>query len=454
MHPEKQKLFALSRQLAFAKEIAEQCFLQGVTRKSTLNSSRLLPALSAEFIALSEEQQLSCFLLAGRIIKRGLPIVLWNGGNISLESTSPTDASLLAPVECLSLAKLQERLHELQAHKELPVLFFVDQLFHDLHKQSLRKMFLPQSHIVEIEATETKKNLDIIFQVLAYIEKLENHPQLFVSLGGGICSDITGFIGGLCNTDFMVVPTTYLSAVDAGQGGKTGVNFPPFGKNQIGLFAGAQRFFLCEDFFNTMHHAEKISGFCEALKHCVLFGKQPPKVDVAKNFTLSSEFLLWNLHAKSLVVKWDQKETNGLRLLLNFGHTIGHVWEGLSEAGFATKIPHGAAVALGVLFLHSKHWMATLPEDVLELFQKSVQFFNPQITLNQDTQQLFLQLIRGDKKNSNSASVIFVTPTWGCLAPLETEDFQLQGMQVERYQRAAEPNTVWQEFHDFCKEFL
>ncbi len=188
-----------------------------------------------------------------------------------------------------------------------------------------------------------------------------NRDTCLIALGGGVVSDLAGFIAATYCRGIPVIylPTTLLAMVDASVGGKTAVNTAR-SKNSIGVFYQPKAVFMDIDFLQTLSYGEIKNGLSEILKHALIqdkvqfqrlieFRKKHPE----KNWLLSdSTWLLETIAAsvqiKKNIVEQDEKEL-GLRKILNFGHTIAHVIELLSDY----QIPHGQAVAVG-LYLESE----------------------------------------------------------------------------------------------------
>lgn len=208
----------------------------------------------------------------------------------------------------------------------------------------------------EHKTRQTKALLEDQLQRAGY-----NRDTCIIAVGGGVVCDLAGFIAATYNRGVPViyVPTTLLAMVDASVGGKTGVN-TPLAKNSIGAFCQPKAIYMDIDFLKTLPDNELKNGLAEMVKHgliqdkmqfqgFVAFRKQHPE----ERWLLSDapwllESIAASVNIKKAVVVCDEKETKGLRQILNFGHTIGHAIEQLS----AYQVPHGQAVALG-LYLES-----------------------------------------------------------------------------------------------------
>lgn len=207
-----------------------------------------------------------------------------------------------------------------------------------------------------IPAGEQYKNLQSIERVYdtALTNRLERSSTL-VALGGGVIGDMTGFTAAtwLRGVNFVQVPTTLLAMVDASVGGKTGVNHPQ-GKNLIGAFYQPKLVAIDPDVLKTLPAKEFRAGMAEVIKYGViwdedLFTKLERAEAIDSFTTINPEFLqtilVRSCQAKADVVGQDEKEA-GLRAILNYGHTIAHAVESLTDY---QQFVHGEAVAIGMV---------------------------------------------------------------------------------------------------------
>ena len=211
--------------------------------------------------------------------------------------------------------------------------------------------------LLVIEAGEDQKTPATVAQIhdAAFAQKLER-GSLFVALGGGVVGDMAGFAAAtwLRGIAVVQVPTTLLAMVDASIGGKTGVNHPG-GKNLIGAFHQPRLVLVDPSTLATLPEREFRAGMAEVIKYGVigdatLFGELEEAGErLASMGTLPAELLQSILErsaaAKAKVVAADERE-GGLRAILNYGHTLGHVVEAL--CGYGTYL-HGEAVAIGMV---------------------------------------------------------------------------------------------------------
>jgi 3-dehydroquinate synthase len=188
----------------------------------------------------------------------------------------------------------------------------------------------------------------------AFLDAGADRSTVVVALGGGVVGDLAGFVAAtlLRGLPFVQVPTTVLAMVDASVGGKTGVNLPR-GKNLVGAFHQPKLVWIDAALLRTLPPRQRAAGTAEVVKHAAirdarLFARL--ERDIERFLALEPEVLVplleRNCEIKAEVVSRDERET-GLRMLLNFGHTLGHAIEALS--GYR-RILHGEAVSMGMVF--------------------------------------------------------------------------------------------------------
>ena len=199
------------------------------------------------------------------------------------------------------------------------------------------------------EQAKTLKNVQACYDQLAK-HRLER-GSFVVAMGGGVVGDLGGFVAAtyLRGIDFVQVPTTLLAQVDSSVGGKVGVNLPA-GKNLVGAFY-QPKLVLCDlDTLGTLPSREFRAGLAEVIKYGIIYDaklfrrleRDLPKLLAQDTATLSA-VIARCCQIKAEVVGQDEKEA-GLRAILNFGHTIGHGLEAISQYG---KYLHGEAISIG-----------------------------------------------------------------------------------------------------------
>jgi 3-dehydroquinate synthase len=228
-----------------------------------------------------------------------------------------------------------------------------------------------------------------------------------INLGGGVVGDMGGFCAATFKRgiDFIHVPTTLLSATDASIGGKQGVDLDGL-KNVIGVFRQPAAVYIDPQFFETLPRRELRSGIAEVLKHGAIAGGE--FWDLLKN-AASLEDMDWSsllprsIEVKVRVVEQDPLE-QGLRAVLNFGHTIGHAIETL-WMGRAHPLTHGEAVAIGMC---CESWLSEWQTETqtrpryAELAALIARFYDRQPRVAAEADAIW-SLMQNDKKNQSGA---------------------------------------------------
>ena len=210
--------------------------------------------------------------------------------------------------------------------------------------------------ILEVDPGEGSKSIEVAAQLWkAMIELNGDRKSLLINLGGGVITDLGGFIASTFKRGIQAihVPTSLLGMIDAAIGGKTGINLDHH-KNQVGTFDMNIETLVCPEFLETLPQTELLSGFAEMIKHGYVSGQkhltQIASVSTPTTASLA-HFINDSIATKTGIVEMDIKE-GGERKKLNFGHTIGHAIEAYSHE-INQPLTHGHCVALGIM-LESK----------------------------------------------------------------------------------------------------
>jgi len=206
-------------------------------------------------------------------------------------------------------------------------------------------------YLLKIPPGEKHKTLSAAAAVYDKLIDLKiSRDALFIALGGGVIGDLAGFVAAtyMRGVDLIQVPTTLLAMVDAAIGGKTAVDHRK-GKNLIGVFYQPKMVLIDINTLNTLPGKELKNGLAEVLKYGVIresgiFRMLEGNPKVTPAFWEKLVYLCAKI--KAVIVSKDEKETTGLRMILNFGHTIGHAVESLTKYKATT---HGEAVGFGTV---------------------------------------------------------------------------------------------------------
>jgi 3-dehydroquinate synthase len=239
------------------------------------------------------------------------------------------------------------------------VFIVTDQNVEPLYGQKVFRSLASSGFRVEchvVPAGEESKSIETASVLYTHLLRFQlKRDGWIVALGGGVVGDLAGFAAAtyLRGVPFVQIPTTLLSQVDSSVGGKVGINHP-MGKNVIGCFYQPQFVIIDPDALNTLDRRERWSGLAEVVKYGLiadeaLFNLLETNISDMANpiATKSLEDVLFRCcQIKADVVQKDETE-NGLRRILNFGHTLGHAVEVLGDFHL---FRHGEAVVAGMLW--------------------------------------------------------------------------------------------------------
>lgn len=261
-----------------------------------------------------------------------------------------------------------------------------------------------QIEIIEIESGEINKNLETCIGVWNAITELGgDRKSILITLGGGVITDLGGFVASCFKRgiDFVNIPTTLLSMVDASVGGKTGVDLGVL-KNQIGLFANPQMVIIDDTYLSTVSQREIKSGTAEIIKYGLTYDINLfNQIKDNKGLDISS-LIFRSIEIKNEVVLKDPKEKH-LRKILNFGHTLGHAIESFYlESEDKENLTHGEAIAIGMVcecYMASK--LLELPIEKVNAVKNVITSIYSKTNLFQEDFPSILNLLKHDKKNVN-----------------------------------------------------
>lgn len=281
-----------------------------------------------------------------------------------------------------------------------------------LHLETLKsKIEADELFVVTIADGEEFKNLLTVENILNELfEHQLDRKSLLIALGGGVIGDMTGFTASLYQRGigFVQVPTTLLAQVDASVGGKTGVN-NAYGKNLIGAFYQPEAVYIDTEFLKTLPAREFSAGIAEIVKMAVMFDKA--YFDFLMNADFQDKQMLEkaierSVELKSEVVNLDEKES-GIRAVLNYGHTFGHVVE--YETAYKTYV-HGEAVAIGMMMANALAVeLGMMQQDEMDLVTTFLQKHNLPISYEIKEVDAFYDKFFLDKKTANN-KLKFILP--------------------------------------------
>lgn len=275
-----------------------------------------------------------------------------------------------------------------------------------LHEYLESQGFVTNS--LSIKFSEKLKTHNTVSKIYNWLADMKAERKDFIiSMGGGVAGDIIGFAAStyLRGIPFIQIPTTLASMTDAAIGGKVAYNLPE-GKNLVGSFYQPKLVFEDLDFLDTLPKREKTSGWAEAIKHSLI-----QDYDLYKEFNenyeniykldneYSAEILKKSVAIKAKIVSNDEFERGDERIKLNYGHTVGHAIEKISNYN---QYLHGEAVSIGMMVAAKISMrMGYISSQEVEQQQKILLKYNLPVKLKDIDVDSILEAIKMDKKNSN-----------------------------------------------------
>lgn len=244
------------------------------------------------------------------------------------------------------------RLFSLEVYSKIAVV--TDANAREKLAKTISSCFSNNISIITIPSGEKAKSIKSVSEIWKEMVRLGlDRKSLLINFGGGVVMDVGGFAAStyMRGIDFLNIPTTLLSQVDASVGGKVGIDFLGI-KNLAGTFDQPKVVIIDVETLLTLPKREFLSGFAEIIKHGLIkdkkyFEKVASKHPLKFNLRELIDIINRSCEIKAEIVESDEKEA-GPRKLLNFGHTIGHAIEAIS---LQTKTPllHGEAISIGML---------------------------------------------------------------------------------------------------------
>lgn len=264
---------------------------------------------------------------------------------------------------------------------------------------------LSQAPVFTVRAGDIHKNIDEVVTLwTALSEGGASRNSLLLNLGGGMITDMGGFVGATFKRGIQTIniPTTLMASVDAAVGGKTGINFAGL-KNEIGSFYPPLAVFIYNEFLRTLDQDNILSGYAEMIKHALISSKEVYSAVLAFDPIQPDPEELDKLVEQSVAIKEEIVEADpkerGIRKALNLGHTIGHAYESLSFRK-QTPLLHGHAVAAGLVSeLFLSHKICGFPMQMLSQVVYYLKEYYPPFHHNCDDYDELIELMSHDKKN-------------------------------------------------------
>jgi len=259
--------------------------------------------------------------------------------------------------------------------------------------------------VPEGETSKTLKQAELIYDKL--LELKCDRKSVLVALGGGVIGDLVGFVAATYQRGipFVQVPTTLLSQVDSSVGGKTAVNHPK-GKNMVGAFYQPCLVTADLDTLQSLPKNEFRAGLAEVIKYGVIYDAslfEYLEKNTEKILRLDKECLAHIIKTscaiKAQVVEKDERESH-YRMILNFGHTLGHAIEALTKY---SQFIHGEAVAIGMVYAAKlSQQLGKCPEEIPKRIMELVKKCGLPVDLPDLDPQAIVESLYHDKKTMNN----------------------------------------------------
>ena len=282
--------------------------------------------------------------------------------------------------------------------------FIIDQNVYDLYREELQD--IPTERLFLFNAIEENKTFDYVKKVYDFlISRSIKRNSTFISIGGGITQDITGFVASTLyrGLNWIFVPTTFLAMTDSCIGSKTSINYEKY-KNLMGTFYPPSEIYINKDFLLTLSELDFYSGIGETIKFQLMEESYPKDFNEILNKiqnTVSdnnfrNQIIHENMSIKKSYMEGDEFDL-GRRNMLNYGHCLGHALETSSEY----YIPHGIAVNIGMIFSNYLSINRNLAnkEDVAFINNKIlIPYICLELREGDFNEKLLLEAMKNDKK--------------------------------------------------------
>lgn len=302
----------------------------------------------------------------------------------------------------------------------------VDKLYSDTVMNSLKENGLEAVKFV-FEHGEASKCTDTLNKIYMFLcENSITRSDCIIALGGGVTGDMAGYASGtyLRGIPYIQIPTTLLAQIDSSVGGKTAIDLP-CGKNLVGVFKQPECVICDPETLGTLPSEILSDGMAEAIKYGMIRDESLFELIAAHNndnfSQIADEIIFRCVSIKRDVVENDEFD-KGERMILNFGHTLGHSIESFYNYQTYT---HGSAVAIGMMMITRAALENNIGSaDMLERLEKCIKAYNLPVSADADIKEL-VPLCLNDKKRENSAINIILCKKIGeCfIEKLSVDDF-------------------------------
>lgn len=298
-----------------------------------------------------------------------------------------------------------------------------DSNVHPLYCNQIKEILEEQfDNVVDFkfQAGEQNKNLDTINHFYDFlIQNKFDRNSMLIALGGGVTGDMVGFTAStfMRGIKFIQVPTSLLAQVDSSIGGKTGVDYNGY-KNLVGAFYQPELVYINTSTLQTLPLREFNSGMAEVIKHGFILDStylmeiinNCTKIKKLDHLAMTS-IIKRSCNIKRDIVSEDEKE-QGIRAILNYGHTLGHAIERLKEF----KLLHGECIAIGFMaaaFISLE--LGHLSDTDIDMIENTLKLYDlPRSVSGLEPEQLYAEMFLDKKTSSNALSFILLDKIGNC----------------------------------------
>ena len=259
-----------------------------------------------------------------------------------------------------------------------------------------------------IEAGEKSKNIETYYKIIRYLTSIKVHRHdLIIALGGGVVGDLAGFVAStyMRGIDYIQIPTSLLAMVDSSIGSKTAINTDD-GKNLIGSFYDPKAVFIDFAYLKTLPKKEFLNGLSEIIKASIIKDRKLFELIIESdlnNIEIIKKIVKRSIEIKKEIVERDLKETKE-RQVLNFGHTIGHALEKLSDY----TLPHGYGVAIGMAMITRGYYnMGKTDERTYKRVEEILRKHHLPTHCSYSAEELYSEILKDKKSNGDKINIIY-----------------------------------------------
>lgn len=258
----------------------------------------------------------------------------------------------------MGFAKLVEEIKRIDIGRD--AFAITNSPIYDLYGKALKREFLKNGFSFKVELVrndERAKSWNVTYKLLKQITKFDIFKKVFmVAFGGGVVGDLTGFVASVYKrgVPYIQLPTTLLSQVDSAIGGKVAIDLS-VAKNIVGSFYQPKLIFSELTFLKSLPHREIAAGLSEVIKYGIIkdrhlfeYIEKSYKRILDKDMKALEYIIYVSSAIKAKMVEEDEFDREDKRVILNFGHTIGHAIE--VATGYSGRYNHGEAISIGMVF--------------------------------------------------------------------------------------------------------